>query len=237
MHRTILLGLLALGILINPLIAHAQVNVPAATTGNADTDPGLTTTRTTTIGSGEEHSRTDYDQFDPGFYVGLNGNYALTYEDEDFDDHQNSIYLNTKLGYDFHPNAAVEFETGWLPTEINLNDAELGHLHRVPLFANVVLKAPLGENYRLVPYVSGGFGVMLYGATQEDNVPDIDVDNAKVGFKAAIGADYWFNRNVAANMETGYFFLPNPEARINGVSRDIGVDSWYVGGGLKYKFD
>lgn len=219
--------ILTSGLLFSLTAAFAQptVTTPAGTT------VATTTTTTTT--------RTEIDKdFHAAPYVALNANYVLNYENSNSSRANNSgIFLNSKVGYDFHPNVAAEFETGWQVRKISVDGNPIGALHQVPLFANLVLKAPVGEDRRLVPYLSGGFGVMLYGVNEKNSVSDVDIRNASVGFKTAVGADYWFKRNMAVNFETGYFFMPDPEIRVAGVTRDVGVDAWYIGAGLKFKFD
>ena len=174
-----------------------------------------------------------------GPYGVFSVNYALNYEGENF----NGTNLETKLGYDFNRNVAAELETGWLVFDADDGNTDIGEVHMVPLLINGVVKAPVLED-RLVPYGSAGFGVFFFGFNEGDDIEntniEIDIDNAAVGFKVAVGADYWLNHNWAMNFETGYFFIPDPDVTVsNGttfLSGDAEVDTWYVGGGFKYKF-
>jgi|GEM_PF-2164630 len=189
--------------------------------------------------SSEVNAQDARNYMDPGLYGAFNVNYLRNYEG---DDGFNGMGLNGRIGYDINQYFAVEAESGWMFYNAESDNIDAGTLNIVPLLGNIIGKYPVTEE--LVPYASGGFGVFFFGFNESDQLEragaEIDFDNAAVGFKAAVGADYWFQPNWALNFETGYYFIPDPDVRGSVAGTKFAgegeVDAWFVGGGLKYKF-
>lgn len=194
-----------------------------------------------------------------GPYLVFNTNYALDYEgdyDGLRDSSINGLNLSARLGYDLNKYFGVELESGWSVYDFqtdegavksrlgvaNITDA--GNLHVVPLLFNVTAKYPMQS---FVPYAVGGTGVFFYKFENSNQVKNanakLDVDSAAFGFKLGGGLDYYLTENIALNFESGFWFVNDPDLVIKDTSpaKDIlsnkaDVDTWYVGGGLKFKF-
>jgi opacity protein-like surface antigen len=194
-----------------------------------------------------------------GPYFTFTTNYALDYEgdyDGLRDDSINGLNLSARLGYDLNKYFGVELESGWSVFDFqtdegavksrlgvaNITDA--GSLHVVPLLFNVTAKYPMQQ---FVPYAVGGTGVFFYEFENSNQMKNtnakLDIDSAAFGFKLGGGLDYYLTENLALNFESGFWFVNDPDLVIKDTSsaEDIlsnkaDVDTWYVGGGLKYKF-
>lgn len=205
------------------------------------------------------------DPKETGPYVVLSSNYALNYEgsvESDFPDlgieesvRADSIHglsLSARLGYDLNKYFAAELESGWSVFDFKTSDvlaeatgiSDGGNLHVVPLLVNAVAKYPVEQ---FVPYVTGGTGVFFVGFGESSEVKDaeidVDVGSAAYGFKLGGGLDYFLTENLALNLESGFWFIVDPEFTVLDAedgstlsSGEADMDTWYIGGGLKFKF-
>jgi hypothetical protein len=149
--------------------------------------------------------------------------------------------LSTRIGYDFHPRLAVEFETGWWSIDDTFRNIDFGQLNAVPLMINFPIKLPV--NNRIIPYVSPGGGLFIFGFNQRDSLPRnsfAEYDHVGLAAKAGGGLDLFLTKHIAFNVESGVYFIQDPEVRTRirgvGVKRESNVDSLYILFGLKYKF-
>jgi len=196
------------------------------------------------------------DPKETGPYLLVSGGYGLDYEgniENLREDSVNGLNLGVRLGYDLNRYFGVELESGWSAFDLKTNEAEIkrvfgasgitdaGSLHVVPLLVNATAKYPMDK---FVPYAVGGTGVFFFNVSESDQIKNVgaelDVDSTAYGFKAGAGLDYFLTENFALNLESGFWFILDPDASVRTssftVSGEADVDTWYVGGGLKYKF-
>lgn len=196
------------------------------------------------------------DPKETGPYLTFTTNYALDYEGDIEglrEDSINGLSLSARLGYDFSKYFGVELESGWAGFDVKANEGEIsrvfgvsgitdaGTLHVVPLLVNMTAKYPM---HQFVPYGIGGTGVFFFSVDESSQIKNaggqLDINSTAYGFKAGAGFDYFLTKNVALNFESGFWFIVDPDATLKTssltVSNEADVDTWYVGGGLKYKF-
>ena len=191
-----------------------------------------------------------------GPYVVLNSNYLLNYEGDIEGLREGSVHgfnVGMKLGYDLNKYFAVELESGWAVLDEKTDEAavkdalgvagitDAGNLHVIPLLVNVPIKYPMDK---FVPYAVGGTGVFFFAFQNDEQVLDedveLDVDTVAYGFKAGAGFDYYLTDSMALNFESGFWFMADPDLTLKTSSGDLSAaadtDSWYIGGGLKFRF-
>lgn len=118
-------------------------------------------------------------------------------------------------------------------------------LSAYPLFADILLRAPMGDN-PLVPYGLLGLGVIFWDAsdtfTSSGLVAKTDVD-ASFGIKVGGGVDWFLNDHWILNFNGSYVFSDSDAKTTvtgSGISSSlterVDLDYWTIGGGLKYQF-
>ncbi len=121
---------------------------------------------------------------------------------------------SVSIGADLSDYVAAEFETGVLGNQLDTSSsqplsaiADRAYLYQVPLLANLIFKAPLGNG--LTPYIGGGAGGMastLYLRSGHDWASDTDLNFA---YQAMTGIKFALNRNMEIGL--GYKFLATPD--------------------------
>jgi opacity protein-like surface antigen len=131
--------------------------------------------------------------------------------------HWVSPFIGATLGGDTtHKSQAVGVSGGWmfskwLGVEGELADApelfdQTGFLtnRRVTtVMGNAVFAAPHGKDNRMVPYLSGGLGLLRPHLTEAGEIFDVKVN--KLGWDLGGGAAVFMNKNVGVRGDLRYF--------------------------------
>lgn len=130
---------------------------------------------------------------------------------------------NINLTYGLTDNIALEGEAG----HFRLKSTAASEVGVYSLHGGIQLRANAIKN--LVPYLTGGAGFQVY---DYNNVSGGDRKDKTISFsyKTGGGIEYFFNKNVAFNLEAVYIYGNT------GGDASLDVYGWQYGGGVKYYF-
>lgn len=156
------------------------------------------------------------------------------------DEMDNALYVGGNIAYGFNNYIALGAEAGWYNSDYEDAGVEQGDMTVIPIMGDIIARYPIeitewGGTF--APYAIVGLGV---------NIPSFDEGSALAGvtvdmdpeFVAKLGGgfDYFFNENVALNLEGNYQWCEYDAEISTGTTEEIDGDVWMVKGGLKYFF-
>ena len=178
----------------------------------------------------------------PGFYVGVNGIYALNFFDDGggLIDIRNTGGLNVRAGYRFQPWLAGEFLYEWgsnfkttlsdplVPPGMSLEADVTTHT----ITANLKLLWP---RWRAQPYLLVGLGAQGVEATARSGGASVTESQWGFAVRPGVGVDFYITENIVLNAEVGtaigVFGVDEP---FPGTTEAEVYMSF--GGGLQYRF-
>lgn len=159
-----------------------------------------------------------------------------------------TVFIPGAINYGLNPNWALGISSGWADVEIQGNNGlgstvNAGSETMIPLFFDIIYRHH-SEDGSLTPYFDLGLGALFvdHGGNRDLSVNSLGTrDNDGFAVKLAGGVDWFVTNNWAYNLELGYV-LTDASADIvsnrTGSKVDtIDLDFWYVGAGVKYRFD
>jgi outer membrane protein W len=159
-----------------------------------------------------------------------------------------TVFIPGAVNYGLNPNWAIGVSGGWADVEINGDNAlgsrvDAGSETLIPLFFDILYRNH-SEDRSWVPYFDLGLGALFvdHGGNRDLNVNNLSThDNDGFAVKLAGGVDWFVTENWAYNLELGYILTDASAdivSNVNGSTVDtIDLDFWYVGAGVKYRFD
>ncbi len=159
-----------------------------------------------------------------------------------------TVFIPGSINYGLNPNWALGVSSGWADVEINGDNGlgsrvDGGSETLIPLFFDVIYRYHSDDN-AFTPYFDLGLGAILanHGGNRDLSVNNLSVrDSDGFAVKLAGGVDWFVTENWAYNLELGYILTDASSEIVSnttGAKTDtIDLDFWYVGGGVKYRFD
>lgn len=173
--------------------------------------------------------------------VGLVGGGVFP-KDEDSDD---TYYVGGNLAYGINDYIAVGGEVGYSRWTDEVDGIEYGKISHIPLLADLYVRYPIkvgDDDNLLVPYAVGGVGVVFWDYKESSYLKDLGISmdtEDGVGYKAGIGIDYYFTKNVSIGIESSYLWSDADVTASSAAalaSAEIDTDEWMVNGCIKYHF-
>jgi opacity protein-like surface antigen len=172
-----------------------------------------------------------------GFYVGINGMYALNFFDDSggLADVEDTWGLTARAGYRFRPWFAAEFLYEWandFDTTFLVPPGASGDLTTHTITANAKFLWPA---WRAQPYLLVGLGTQ--GVKTTVRSLGVSASDSLWGFaiRPAVGVDFYITENIVVNAEVGPVVnVFKARAPFPGTT----VAEFYMsfGGGLQYRF-
>ncbi len=156
----------------------------------------------------------------------------------------NGFNVEALISKDYNKNVAFGLEFGYTTYEVDALGVEWGRVHSFPILVDVIFKLPFEVNeFIVVPYIVNGLGCMINNADESDSVADVngsfDADHTFL-YKLGGGIDWYVNESVGFTFETSYRWATSDWTVTRGTGgaaeKDIDVNAFYLGGGLKFKF-
>lgn len=173
----------------------------------------------------------------PGFYVGINGIYALNFFDDarGLIDYKDTWGLTARAGYRFRPWFAGEFLYEWaneFDATFGLPLGTSGDLTTHTITANAKFLWP---SWRAQPYLLVGLGTQ--GVETKLRFLGVSASDSLWGFalRPAVGVDFYITKNLVLNAEIGPVvnLLNSQEPFPGGTEAEFYMS---FGGGLQYRF-
>ena len=154
-----------------------------------------------------------------------------------------AFYVGGNASYGVNEWLGIGISGGWTdPGFETSNGIEGPNVTMIPVFGDVILRAPTGEN-SWQPYGILGFGAIFANVHGTGILNDSNLhadNNSGFAFKLGGGLDWFTNDNWAFFGELSYVFTTaNVEILRNTSNAEvdsIDLDTLYAGGGIKYLF-
>ncbi len=159
-----------------------------------------------------------------------------------------AVFIPGAVNYGLNPNWALGVSSGWADIEIQGDNGigstvDAGSETVIPLFFDILYRFPSNDS-SLAPYLDLGLGAMLvdHGGNRDLSVNNLTVhDNDGFAVKLAGGIDWFVTENWGYNLELGYILTDASADLTSTATGDtvdtVDLDIWYVGAGVKYRFD
>lgn len=171
---------------------------------------------------------------------GITGAAAIP-ADEDL---ETTAYIGGRLTYEFTDNVELGVESGYHEYKDEADGIHFGDITGIPLLAIGSLKFPIeATDNALVPYVTGGVGVVFWDYKESSIVKDSGLglgSDTSFTVRAGAGVEFNVNDNLALYGEGSYMWSDyDVSLALTGStvgSTSVEMDTIFVGGGVKLSF-
>ncbi len=160
------------------------------------------------------------------------------------EDLETTGYIGGRLTYEFNDNLELGVESGYHEYKDEAGGIHFGDITGIPLLAIGSLKFPIeATDNALVPYLTGGVGVVFWDYQESSLVSDAGLDlggDTSFSARAGIGLEYNLNDNLALFTEGSYLWSDyDVNLSLTGTtvgSTSVEMNTIFVGGGVKLNF-
>jgi len=148
-------------------------------------------------------------------------------DDKDLDE---AVFVEGSTSYGINEWLAIGAELGWQERELSNQD-----LTAVPILADVIVRVPQEPDMQLQPYGIVGVGAIVWDYDDSrDAAPEFDTESS-FATKIGGGVDYFLTDQWILNTEVAYIYT-NEDVNVTDISRNVDLDYWTAGVGVKHVF-